>query len=233
VTIVVLASRYDQTIDRLVAGWGDEARILTPQDLCVEGWWHCPHGELGASVIGGRPVRPDQIDGVLSRLPSVTASELAEIDPGDRPYVAAEMTAFLSAWLSGLRCPVLNRPTAESLMGRYWRTEKWVLTAARLGIPVVTARRSVPAAVGDDLVELLSGSAEVTVVGRRCFGDARESLRQWAMALAAEAGVGALRARFTTPDAGAAFLGADYWVDIANREVSDAVLAYFAGRGQP
>jgi hypothetical protein len=228
VTLVVLASRHDQTVGGLVAGWDDEASILTSRDLCAEGWWHCPHGELGESVIGGRLSRADQIDGVLSRLPSVAPSELGEIHPGDRPYVAAEMTAFLSAWLSGLRCPVLNRPTAQSLMGPYWRTEKWVLTAAKLGIPVVTARRSVPAPMDDAPADLLASSTEVSVVGQRCLGDADPSLRQWTTALAAEAGVGLLRARFTTTDAGAAFLDADYWVDIANPEVSEAIVAYFA-----
>jgi hypothetical protein len=232
VTLVVLASRHDQTVGGLVAAWDEEARILTCQDLCAGGWSHCPHGELGAAIIGGKAIGADHIDGVLSRLPSVTTSELGEVHPDDRPYAAAEMNAFLSAWLSGLRCPVLNRPTAESLMGPYWRTEKWVFTAAKLGIPVVTAWRSVPASMDDGPADPLGRSTEVSVVGQRCAGDADESLRQWAVALAAEAGVGLLRAKFTTPDAGAAFLDADYWVDITNPEVSEAILAYFAEKRQ-
>lgn len=227
--LVVLASCHDQAVGRLVADWGTQACVLTCQDLSVRGWSHFFGGEPGAAVIGGKQSRDEEIDGVLTRLPYVPENELGSIIPSDRRYVAAEMTAFLSAWLSDLPCPVLNWPTAGSLMGPYWRMEKWVLTAAKLGIPVVTAHRSVPAAINDGPSDLPGGSTAVNVIGQSCVGNADESLREWAIALAAEAGVGLLRARFTTPDRDAAFIDADYWVDIAEAGVSNALLAYFAG----
>jgi hypothetical protein len=230
--LVVLASRHDQACRRLVAGWAGHASLLTCQDLSARGWRYYSGGEAGASVLGGRLAPVGEIEGVLTRLPHVDESELGNIVPGDRGYVAAEMTAFLAAWLSDLRCPVLNRPTAVCLMGPHWRREKWVLTAARLGIPVVTACRSVPAATHDGEADLPGRSITLHVVGQRCVGHADESLRGWAVALAEAAGVGMLRARFTAAEAGPAFLDADYWVDIADPAVSEAMLGYFAGRPQ-
>ncbi len=227
--LVVLASRYDRTCAQLVAGWAGDASLLTCQDLSASGWRYSPGGEVRTSVIGGRLIATHEIDGVLTRLPSVCESELGSIVPGDRSYVAAEMTAFLSAWLSDLPCPVLNRPAPMGLMGPYWRREKWVLTAAQLGIPVVPAHRSVPIAdirLHDDL---LSGPATVSVIGRRCLGHADESLCNWAAALAEAAGVSLLRARFASREANSAFLDADYEVDVADPEVSAAILEYFAG----
>ncbi len=56
-------------------------------------------------------------------------------------YVSAEMTAFLLSWLSGLDCPILNRPTPNCLSGPGWRQEQWIHLAARLGIPVDPVQR--------------------------------------------------------------------------------------------
>jgi len=228
--LVILATRHDQACGRLVADWAGHASLLTCEDLSVRGWRYCPGGEMGASVVGASPARARDIEGVLTRLPRVDESELGNIVPGDRGYVAAEMTAFLAAWLSDLRCPVLNRPTAACLMGPHWRRERWVLTAAKLGIPVVTACRSVPAATQDGVPHLPRGSTTLHVIGQRCVGSVDESLCRWAVALAEAAGVGMLRARFTAAEAGPAFLDADYWVDVADPEVSKAIFSYFAGR---
>jgi hypothetical protein len=228
--VIVLASCHDQASEQLVADWGAQAGLLTCQDLSIRGWRYCPGAVLGASVIGGRPARADAIDGVLTRLPYVPENELGSIVPGDRSYVAAEMTAFLCAWLSDLRCPVLNRPAAECLMGPYWRREKWVLTAAKLGIPVITACRSVPAPIKDDSSDTPRGSTVLNVIGQSCVGSANDLLREWAMALAKAAGVDLLRAEFTATHDDAAFVDADYWVDIADPAVSTALLGYFAGQ---
>ncbi len=227
--LVVLASRYDASCQKFVTGKAADARLLTCRDLSVRGWQYDPGGEVRTSVIDGRLTGEDEIDGVLTRLPSVVASELADIVPRDRSYAAAEMTAFLSAWLSDLRCPVLNQPTPVCLMGPIWRKEKWIHTAAKLGITVVPARRSVPAAIDAQPHDLPPGSATVNVIGDLCVGIADQSLGKSARALAEAAGVDLLRARFTSPAAGSAFLGADYWVDINDPEVSEAVWNYFAG----
>lgn len=224
--LVVLASQHDQSCRELAAGWAADARLLTCADLSVTGWQHRLGDEAGTSVLGGRPADARQIDGVLTRLPHVTEAELGAIVPDDRGYAAAEMTAFLAAWLTGLPCPVLNRPTPVCLMGPYLRKEQWVRTAAKLGIPVVPVHRSVPGAIENGL---WPEAATVTVIGRRCIGGVNETLCRHAMALAGAAGVGLLRVTFASREAGSAFLAADYWADIADPEVSAAILEYFTG----
>jgi len=103
----------------------------------VAGWRQSLGGVDGdAAVVEGKRVPQKEITGVLTRLPCVFEQELVDITPDDRRYVAAEMTAFLLFWLSRLKCPVLNRPTPTCLSGPYWRREKWIHVAARVGIPV-------------------------------------------------------------------------------------------------
>src|SRR5260370_30282273 len=131
--LVVLASRYDPSSQEFVTNWAGDAGLLTSQDLSVRGWRYEPGGQVRASVISGRLVSTDEIDGVLTRLPCVGEGDLVDIVPGDRGYVAAEMTAFLSAWLCDLRCPVLNRPTPGCLTGPYWRQAKGIHAPSRLG----------------------------------------------------------------------------------------------------
>jgi hypothetical protein len=231
--LVVLASRHDCSCQGFVAGLAADAGLLTCQDLSARGWRYEPGGQVRTLVVGGRPIPGHEVDGVLTRLPSVDENELAGIVPADRSYVAAEMTAFLTAWLSDLRCPVLNRPAPLCLMGPYLRKEQWVQMAARLGIPVMPARRSVPGVIDNRLHDLPPGSATIDVVGGLCVGRAAHSLRASALALAKAAGVGLLRTAFAAPEAGSAFLGADYWVDISDPRISQAVVRYFTdGRGR-
>ena len=49
------------------------------------------------------------------------------------------------------------------------------------------------------------------------------------MALAEAVGVSLLRVRFASGEANSAFIEADYWLDLADPEVSAAILGYFAG----
>ena len=109
-------------------------RILTCEDLSAPGWRH-RLGGASTAVIGGETVPAAGIRGVLIRRSHMLEWEPEHIVPGDRAYVAAEMTAFLRSWLSGLGCPVLNRPAPTCLSGPGWCREQWVQTAARLGIP--------------------------------------------------------------------------------------------------
>ncbi len=224
--LVILASQHDQPCRELAADWADDATVLTCADLSVAGWQYRPGGEGGMSVVGGRTTEARQIDGVLTRLPYVTDDELGGIVPDDRGYVAAEMTAFLAAWLTDLPCPVLNRPTPVCLTGPYLRKEKWIATATRLGIPVATAYRSVPGLINNGL---WPGAITVNVIGRRCIGPADEALYRSARALAEATAVDILRVRFASGEADSSFIEADYWVDVTDPEVSAAILEYFAG----
>jgi hypothetical protein len=226
--LVVLAQGQDAAARRLAAGWPGAAGVLTCRDLSRRGWRYAPGGAPGTAVIDGRLVPTRSIDGVLVRLPYAHEAELGAIAPEDRSYVASEMTACLSAWLSELACPVLNRPGPVHLMGPDWAPERWLSAAAQLGIRTLASRRSVPVGapdpVGDDALT-------VTVVGGRALGDgdgggeAVRSAARAAVALARAAGVAVLRAHFAPGPDGPAFAGADYWVDVDDPAVASALVA--------
>ncbi len=228
---VVLAGRDDGAARRLVEGWPGEAGLLTCRDLCRRGWCHAPGRSGGTAVIDGRTVPAEAIEGVLVRLPCAFEWELGVIAAADRGYVASEMTAFLSAWLSELPCPVFNRPSPIHLMGPSWSDEGWRHAAARLGIR--TARSGVE---GTLTVTVVTGrvvseatddaTREVAVALAR---DADEAARDATVALAREAGVSTLRARFASDPQGPLFAGADYWVDVDDPAVVSAVVAGVRG----
>jgi hypothetical protein len=218
--IIVIASRYDEVAAALAARW--DAALLTPVDLSATGWrYYVAAPELGTAVGGGQRVPNSEIAGVLTRLPVVYEQELDHVDAEDRAYVACEMKAFLLAWLSALRCPVLNRPSPECLCGPAWRTEWWVGLAARLGIPVQPLRRDSTVGFVPDCAP---SGAVVTVVGERCFGSVDSSVAEHARRLASAAAVDLLEVRFTGPDYGSRFVQANLCPDLSTPEVADAVL---------
>jgi hypothetical protein len=235
---LIFASRHD-TAARVLADRG-HARgtvLVTPRDLSTAGWRDSPgHGGSGTAAVDGRAVSSREVHGVLTRLTAVDEHELTHIVPADRAYVAQEMTAFLLSWLSGLSCPILNRPTPGCLTGPPWRPEQWVHEAARLRIPVRPVRRTVALAGGprSPVVTRGAGSPDgsarravtITIVGDRWFGAADPALARHARRLAAAAGVDLVAVHFTGPRRGARVIGADVWPDVACAEIGDAVLAY-------
>lgn len=227
--LVVVASRYDRQAQMLVSRYGDEARLLTSDDLSSRGWrFRLGGGGDSFAVIGGEVVDCKDIEGVLTRLPSVFPGDLFNITPEDRSYVAAEMTAFLAAWLSNLSCPVLNRPTPLCLSGPFLRREKWVHTAAHLDIPVLSVNLHAPMSADEPVT---SNVVSVSFVGDACVGgQVDERLASQTRALARSVGVNLLCARFTRPGEGSLFVDADYWVDVSNPEVADAILRYLRNR---
>jgi hypothetical protein len=215
--LVVLASSRDRIAPQIVANWGaDRTRLLTCRDLSRNGWRYRP-GAAGRSVavIGGQRLRAAEIEGVLVRLPYVPVDELPHIVPGDRSYVAQEMTAFLTAWLSELPCPVVNRPTAECLSGPAWSPQQWLHVAAGVGMAVDNGKAArVP-------------RVRVTVVGRRCFGSTLHGAADQVRQLAEVAGMELLDVHFAN---GPRFIRADPWPDASRPEVADALLECFSHR---
>ncbi len=226
--LVIVASRWDPGAPALAARWAKSAvRILTPRDLSVAGWRLRSAGRGGAMIVaGGESFKQREVTGVLTRLPSVAAQELAQIAPEDRRYVASEMTAFLLFWLSQLRCPVLNRPSASSLCGPYWRREKWVHLAAQAGIRVRPVRRTVNGEGTGAEMASADSQTTVTVVGERTLGDAGPALHRAARRIARLAGVELLAVGFSGPGPDAEFLAADTVPDLSGDEPADAVLEY-------
>lgn len=244
--LLVVASPWDEAARALVDRWEPHgAGLLSVSDLSRAGWRHYP-GDPGRSraVVDGKVVATSDISGVLTRLPAITEQEIPHIVPEDRSYAATEMTAFLTFWLSTLKCPVLNRPSASSLCGPSWRSEQWTLRASRLGLPVAPRHRHTPPfgagtpTPGDgsssSLADADVGAVQVTVVGDRCVGAADEDLARQARLLAAAAGVDLLAVLFSVPESGSRFVDAHLWVNLYDEEVDEALLHYFFSmRTQP
>ena len=233
--LVVVARRSDRKARDLAERWADhDGAVLTCEDLSVAGWRQLigDGAERSKVVIEGRVVEAGEIKGVLTLLPNVTEGELAVISREDRPFVAAEMSAFLRFWLSGLPCPVLNRPTPASLTGPGWHREQWVHAAARLGIPVETVSWHLDYAAG--LPEKESPpepDTTITVIGPSCLGSADGTLVSHARRLSAAAGVEMLSVDFRKTETGLRLCDASSsWADISSPEVADAMLEYFLAR---
>jgi len=228
--LVIIAGQQDSTARALVARWtAHDARLLTCDDLSVAGWTYAPTDPAASTaVVGGRSAAVTDFAGVVTRLPGVSGEMLPHIDPEDRTYVATEMHAFLVAWLNALPCPVLNRPSPDSLAGPYWRREKWVQKAAHLGIPVVPVQRSTQvSSMSAPTVAANTDGVTVTVVGGRAVGDVAAALARHARDLAVAAGVELLGVRFDGTTPGSRFVDATLWPDVADDAVADALLNYF------
>jgi len=227
--LVVLASAHDETAHTVTKAWAlAGAALCVPADLSTPGWCHRVGApEAARAVIGGRIIPAAEITGVLTRLWHVPATELAHIALSDRPYVAAEMTAFLTAFLTDLPGVVLNKPAASTLSGPGWRRERWVREAARAGIPVVSVQRILR--VGESAAAA-PVAAEVTVVGAQVFGTADPDLIDWSSQLARLGNVGLLGLRFAHHGHGFAFSEVNPWPILTFPGVLDAIQQYLTSR---
>lgn len=238
--LVVVASPWDEAARALVERWEPHgAGLLTVDDLSRAGWRHYLEDPYRSrAVIDGRVVETGDISGVLIRLPAVTEQELPKIVAEDRAYAAAEMTAFLTYWLSTLKCPVLNQPSPSCLCGPSWWPEQWTQVASRLGLPVAPRRRYTPpfaegisAAMDEPLFSFTdahAGAVQMTVIGDRCIGAGDEDLARQARLLATAAGVDLLAVVFSGPEAGSQFVDAHLWVDVSDEAVEESLLNYFS-----
>src|SRR5262249_10347233 len=151
---------------------------------------------------------------------------LVHVAPEDRAFVAAEMSAFLFAWLSQLECRVLNRPRGISLCGPNWQPLQWTLAAARAGLAVAPVRRNVPdrsrAARGEQRAHV-----EALVVGERCIGAIGADQQAGALRLAAAAGTGLLALWFAPRTK--RFVAASAMPSLAGADMAETVRAYLVG----
>jgi len=134
--IAVVASELDEASRGLVDAWSTAGAVLvSARDLCTRGWVFNPIFDCDCTFVANGVRRlAGHLRGVVVRRPAVAAEELRWIADDDRRYVAAEINAFLVAWLSALWCPVLNRPTGTSLCGPARSQTSWQLVAARAGV---------------------------------------------------------------------------------------------------
>ena len=231
---MILASAADH------AAFGFAARmprgavlVVTPADLSRAGWCYRPGDGASMLVADGAVVDSDRIAGVVTRLPWVAESELPHIVAADRAYVAAEMHAFLVAWLSDLDCPVANRPGPTCLCGPFWRHERWVVAAAAAGLAVHPARR----AVGADLAEPSPLHSQrltrVVMVGEHCVGDVDAALVTRARTLVRATGVITLTVHFGDDGTGARFITANPWPCLEQEDAACALLDHLHDGRRP
>jgi hypothetical protein len=226
--LVVLASRADPAARLLAERLGGDALLLTPLDLSAPGWRLDPFRPGNSTfVVGGRKFRERALSGIVTLLPCVFEQELVHIQLGDRRYVAAEMTAFLTCWLAGLRCPRLNAPTAGCLSGPNWRPERWIRHATATGLPTTPVQVSTTKGLHDR-----SGRARtvgVTVIGERCVGHRSENLQEAARQLARAAELDLLHVEFEVGRGVPRVAGATPFPDLSTLEAAEAVRGYFDG----
>jgi hypothetical protein len=224
--ILVLASAADE-VARQFAQQDGHVKLLICRSLSTRGWrLSVPGREPPIAVVDGKRVSAQEIDGVVIRLPHVGEGELPHIAAADRSYVAAEMQAFLFAFLSALKCPVLNRPTPVCLAGPNWRQAQWLKAARESGFATSAVTKPMPRD-GTDITR-----TAVSVVGDRCFGTADTQREQTACRLARATGVQLLRVWFAGQDPTAPVLGADLWPDFSDPQIGAAVMTLLA-RGVP
>ena len=225
--ILLVASQFDHQAFRLAGNWaGRDACLMTAQDLSRAGWSFSP-SVMGQwrGLAGDRMFDAGTLTGVLNCLSEVDESELSHIDAEDRVYVAAEMNAFLLSWETQLSCPVINRPSPNSLLGPAWSMEKWVLTAGALGIPTLPVNRC--SGKKKHTPTDVQQARSVTVVGDYVVAESGE-LGARAKSLARAAGVTVATFQFSS-SAISEFVGISLRADLRNEAVADALLRCFEG----
>jgi hypothetical protein len=229
--LLIIAEKQDRSARWLAERWSRfGAELLSPSDLSLPGWrHHVAVASKETAVINGRTVPVEEIAGVLTRLPYISEHELVHIVPPDRAYVAAEMTAFFLSWLTGLNCPLLNRPTPTCISGCNWRLEQWIYLATLLGVPVIPVRRHAKYLEDLSTNPSIDPFDTVTVIGERCIGAIDERQATYARRLAAAAGMDLLAVYFRNLEGEPRLLNASLWPDVTSVEVADGMLEYFQG----
>ena len=225
--LLVIASRTDAA----AAAFAQQRKSLgfmrlTPNDICQEGWsWDSELRLEGKS--GGRYWSSSELAGVLMRIPSVVPDELLSIANEDAAYVAAELNAFLLAFLTSLSCPVLNAPTAQALSGPGWGAEQWQFAAAASGFRVEPRRqlRRPGTSVGRlNTLRFRNAAPDihcVSVIGFETIG--HDCYAEQARSLARLAQVSMLSIWLR----GDTYVDAQPWPDLGDRRIGSAIARLF------
>ncbi|UOX91114.1 hypothetical protein MUY14_11005 [Amycolatopsis sp. FBCC-B4732] len=224
--LLILAHAHDAAARALADRWGDEALLLTVDELHRAQWALSidRSGRVRAELSLGSPV---SVTGVVNRLGVLTGADLARVRREDRSYAAAELTAFLLAWLDACPAPVLNPPNPRCLNGPAWNPEEWADAAAAVGLRVAAVHRSVGFA--PPVAAVPEGGHRVHVVGEVCIGEVHPTVGRQLRELASLAGAPLLTATVSGLGARAEVREISAWPDLADPAVADA-LAVALGR---
>jgi hypothetical protein len=213
--------------------------LLAPQMLVSSRRWEHRLGASGASIsielpdggtLEGRAVR-----GVLSRVAWLAPSLFPQAAAQDLTYAVQEMTALFLSWLSVLRAPVLNRPSAQGLCGSWRHPSEWAVLAARAGLAAFPYRQSgrVAPPVGGRLALVRGPVRTVFIVAGRLVGPPLPpELEECCRRLASLSGMELAGLEFADGPAGPwTFLGASPQPDLrlGGAPLLDALAAVFRG----
>jgi hypothetical protein len=225
--VAVLAHSGDPAARTLVDNWpGGRARVLSPATLSAWGLsWHLDDGGFGScgAKPPGRDARLD-IGGVVALLDAVSPTDLPGVAPGDREYVATEMTAFLSAWLHTIRCPKLNPPSLVALSGEM-HPVLWRAHAMECGMRAPAFDPFDSAAPPE--CEASADRIAVTVIGGRVVGTLDQAAIALARALAASARLPMLAAAMRLTPSGYVLEAATARPNVADPAIAAAVFGWF------
>jgi hypothetical protein len=145
------------SVPALMGGVRWQLRVQTHGSACV---LEAPGFALdaGDAPAGGWPRA--RLAGVVNRCGPVALPD----GVGDADYKSAEWSALLMAWLHGLPCPVVNRPSARQLNAVLTSMARWRQAVAAAGLPIWPL---LPAGAAPG-VEGPSGPG-LLVVGDTCF----------------------------------------------------------------
>lgn len=187
--LLLLARDDDSAIGAFRRAMGNRVVHASIADLSCAGWRYvsgCP--EEAIACADGRVIVSTQIAAVLCRIACVTSADLTMLHADDREYAAAEMTAFLRAWLDQFQCVRCNEPTWMSLAGPGWHPLHWTWLVSNLGMPVIGAARAVE-------VERMHCQT-ATVSGSEVFGVADPTLIEYSLRIARAMRARSLAIRF-------------------------------------
>lgn len=114
------------------------ASVITASDLNQSFRAAVSVGDFPASRItfGGKMTPAARIAGVISTVSHFHPQEFYYIEPADRSYVCAEVTAFFIYFLSEIGCPILNPPSTKAISGLGLHRIGWLRAAHSSGVPV-------------------------------------------------------------------------------------------------
>jgi hypothetical protein len=243
--LLLLARADDSAIRTLQQQAPNRVVHASIADLSCAGWQYVSGRPNEASAhAGGRIVPASEIAAVLCRIPAVTPADLPHQHRDDRAYVAAEMNAFLRAWLAQFAGVHFNEPTWVSLAGPNWHTLTWARLVGELGITVSSrAQRGTCSSPGDltKSRSLAAGSrrqgehetATATVVCGEVFGLTDPSLIDASLRIASAVRANVLAVTFKRDDDDWNFLSAQACPELDSASAAALLRQAFARSTRP
>jgi hypothetical protein len=137
--ILVISNVANEAADELVGMFpSGAASLVTASNLNQSFKAGISVGDFSPSelTVGGTKTSAGEIGGVISTISYFLPQEFYYIDPADREYVCAEVSAFFIYFLSELRCRKLNPPSARRLSGLGMHRIEWLKIARGCGVPL-------------------------------------------------------------------------------------------------